>query len=472
MSSTSREEGRKGTPGRAGGRGGRKRSRKTQAAVAGSAETRAPPDNGTVPRVHISQDDFHDALHAALSETGVCVVKGVATPEELAAGEELFWAWAERTTQLGIKRDDVTTMDNDRFHRLGFAASGVCTEYSVGQSDFLWFSRQLPGTRKLFRNLWDVESDDELVTSFDGCGAARNPFIPPRGTKLSAPRLAAAELKRVTAAVEADARSGGTSARTGRAVGGAGGAGATATASTAGGSDSPAGAPSAGGGAGARGASPTSVVTAGAPDTREWRVRDEWLTRGRWFHLDQNGNKKPNFDLWQGLLNYFPATGSSGSTVVVVGSHRDTFKRVFRGQKRSKGAFVLLNKPGDYETFCAGAVQVTLDAGDFMLWDSRVIHCNQGVAPAAGTAVTGAATAAMPGRETHPLARLVAYISMAPRARLSEKQSETRRKMVELGQTGTHQPVVDPDCHLRPRERTVAAKYKAPPKTSTRWKLV
>uniref|UniRef100_A0A7S1CK18 Uncharacterized protein n=1 Tax=Bicosoecida sp. CB-2014 TaxID=1486930 RepID=A0A7S1CK18_9STRA len=479
------------------------------------AEGRAPPDGGSIPRVDIHRPDFAEALKAAVDEFGVAVVKGAATAAELAAGEELAWRFMERdAAPTGIKRDVPGTHTDKAFHSLGFARSGVVTEFSVGQSDFLWFSRTLPGVRKIFRSLWGVERDCDLVTSFDGCGIARNPFVSPADAALGAkarrplPRMPAEEFAAEVARVEAEAAEAMGDFAPAAAAGAAGGAGGEAAVVSAGRSkkaqkarkrakaleekkkrQAEAAAAAAAvttatpeadmsEDAGDDEAGPESPTSADAPpadeggdrDTRDWQLRKSYLTHGRWFHLDQNGHEKPRFDLWQGLLNYFPATGATGSTVVVVGSHRDAFTRVFRSphRKKSRGAFVMLNRPGDYEEFCADAVQVTLDAGDFMLWDSRVVHCNQGVDPR-DTPEAGAASLALPGRETHPLARLVAYVSMAPRDRLTDKQSAMRRAMVEAGMTGTHQPIV---TALKSRESATSKRYACPPATSPIWGLV
>jgi hypothetical protein len=46
-------------------------------------------------------------------------------------------------------------------------------------------------------------------------------------------------------------------------------------------------------------------------------------TDGNWYHLDQNWGLSPGLQNVQGLLNFYPAPGSAGSTVLLPRSHLD-----------------------------------------------------------------------------------------------------------------------------------------------------
>lgn len=77
----------------------------------------------------------------------------------------------------------------------------------------------------------------------------------------------------------------------------------------------------------------------------------------------------------------------------------------------------------DYEKYCSTAVQVVLKPGDFLVWDSRTIHCSQGIAEGAS------ASEVLPSREDDILARLVAYVCMIPRERLYKTKMPRIRRM-------------------------------------------
>ena len=83
-----------------------------------------------------------------------------------------------------------------------------------------------------------------------------------------------------------------------------------------------------------------------------------------------------------------------------------------------------------------------MNRGEMFVWDSSTIHANQGLDPSVGrTQVMGA------GRENHPLARLVAYICMAPRVNIQRLKNgdqilKNRKEMVRQGLSGKHSPMV------------------------------
>jgi len=136
----------------------------------GDATKRAPPIS--LPRLEVG--DVEGAKRE-LEQTGVCIFRSVLTEQDLVDGETLFWKHVERSaTELKIKRRDRRTHRDSAWKHLGFKKSGVLTQYSVGQSEFLWFVRSRPAVRRCFETVWGT---NDLVTSFDGCGAARNPFF-------------------------------------------------------------------------------------------------------------------------------------------------------------------------------------------------------------------------------------------------------------------------------------------------------
>jgi hypothetical protein len=332
------------------------------------------------------------AAKAALETEGYCVIEGVASEAEVSHARELFWRWMESLPH-GISRADPSTLRNEAWKQLGYA-TGVLTKYSIGQSDYLWYCRTLPGVQELFKGVWDT---DELITSFDGTGATRNPWL--------------------------------------------------------------------------------------APATEEWPARQGW------YHVDQNFYTHPKFILWQGLLNLMDTSAGTGSTVVApryaalglrtpvllcVLSYASIiraslsmlqfvtsfvysialltslcrthllFRDMFTTRERDRvKQLIMLNGPDDFEAYCSNAVQVNMRAGDFLLWDSRTVHCNQG--PDTST-FRSAQQALGEARAAEPIIRLVAYICMIPRSLYTASREpddpEKRRTCVERGFTATHDPVV------------------------------
>jgi len=294
------------------------------------------PARNSVQRLSL---DSITGIKNALREDGVCIISNVASKQELEVGEGLFWEWAE-SLPFGFDRNDLNSLKDD-WELLGFRNTGVISNFGIGQSEFMWYCRQLPGVLEVFRNIWDTT---DLVTSFDGCSTFRNIW---------------------------------------------------------------------------------------------WNgLNSKWLTKGGWFHVDQNGNRNKKLETYQGLLNFFPATPSTGSTVVVCGSHKK-FAEIFDGSRQPCSDFVPLSNQDDYVRHCLNAEQVVLEEGDFLVWDSRVIHCSQGIDSSHPQAD------AMPGRERETLARLVAYICMIPARNLcpfKKKQEDLRAEYVRAGATSGHNP--------------------------------
>lgn len=110
-------------------------------------------------------------------EEGYCVVKGVASNDDLALIREMFWSYVEGVAKsasgITCRRNDLTTWQNDMW--LCPRESGVASQFSVGQADFMHYARSLEGISKAFSVIWN--GDEELVSSFDGCGIFRPPSL-------------------------------------------------------------------------------------------------------------------------------------------------------------------------------------------------------------------------------------------------------------------------------------------------------
>eukprot|EP01125_Pyxidicula_operculata_P020424 TRINITY_DN753_c0_g1_i2.p1 TRINITY_DN753_c0_g1~~TRINITY_DN753_c0_g1_i2.p1 ORF type:complete len:331 (+),score=76.77 TRINITY_DN753_c0_g1_i2:30-1022(+) len=185
---------------------------------------------------------------------------------------------------------------------------------------------------------------------------------------------------------------------------------------------------------------------------RPWEYNEGWRTATGWFHLDQNAFIKPGKECVQGFLNFHPAGVEDGGLCVVPKSHtifNDIFKS--RPNLEKRGHFILLKEDKalwNHELPAANLhpIKICCEPGDFVLWDSRVIHCN---APAS------TARKVSPD-ETLPPRRLVAYVCMTPATRLTHIVRKNRIQAYKTGQTTSHWPE---DCTTN-ASRTNTRPYK------------
>jgi len=73
-----------------------------------------------------------------------------------------------------VVRDDVSSWNNT-YWPCGRPKTGIFYQDAIGQSEFLWYCRTIPNIKKAFSTIWGGEED--LLTSFDGCGAFRPPEV-------------------------------------------------------------------------------------------------------------------------------------------------------------------------------------------------------------------------------------------------------------------------------------------------------
>jgi len=349
---------------------------------------------GEISRVSINEEKLSEKALAALEKYGAVIFEGTASSGELKEAEALFWDWVKNSPGK-ICKDDPQSFGDGNWNQICFPKNGVCSKFGVGQSKFMWYCRLISGVRRAFESVW---GSNELITSFDGWGAYRNPWFP-------------------------------------------------------GGSKS-------------------------------------WLTKRGWFHIDQSYYSDPELTTYQGILNFYEATAATGSTVLVKGSHKD-FKKVFDGSRTIKSVrqntvdYVKVTKSDDYDKYLSKAQQAVLKPGDFLMWDSRVIHCAQGIDYSAGV------SKALPGRESEPLARLVAYITMIPREHITKRRKhkgakkvpskasimKARRYYVENRLTSGHNPLLTKPLNCTRDSTMVPAtdrknEHKIPDEDDPLWDLV
>lgn len=152
--------------------------------MSGTVEApRAPPAGGRIRR--LAPDEW-PAVRDVLRDDGVVILSGAAGAEELAEAEALFHRFLggagfciEKGGRRACSRGKLAEQcDDSRWKLLGRLPTGQVTSHGIAHSAFMWHCRRLPGVRKAFQEVWQC---DEVVTSFDVAGAARNPFLAPPG---------------------------------------------------------------------------------------------------------------------------------------------------------------------------------------------------------------------------------------------------------------------------------------------------
>ncbi|CAF4422407.1 unnamed protein product [Rotaria sp. Silwood2] len=163
---------------------------------------------------------------------------------------------------------------------------------------------------------------------------------------------------------------------------------------------------------------------------RDWSYNQTWKTESGWNHVDQNPDSKPNRCCVQGFVSLTDQSESTGGLIVFPRSHL-RFSEL-RGLGSKARDFVIV--PSTHPIFDEGRAigkLVHCHAGDFVLWDSRLIHCNS------------PATALKSNCGKVELLRIVAYVSMSPTSLVStqytlEQFRLEREQMVRNNCTLTH----------------------------------
>lgn len=164
---------------------------------------------------------------------------------------------------------------------------------------------------------------------------------------------------------------------------------------------------------------------------RDWRYDRRWKTQGGWYHVDQNPINKPDRCCVQGFLALTDQNEMTGGLVIYPRTHL-RFNEL-KSIARSTGDFVPVS--GDHPVMNGGQAIGILgqcQAGDFIVWDSRLIHCN----------TPSCVETRSERKETIDLLRIVAYVSMSPstfvRDQSLDQFRKKRKQMIEENTTLNH----------------------------------
>jgi len=202
---------------------------------------------------------------------------------------------------------------------------------------------------------------------------------------------------------------------------------------------------------------PLLVSFDGAGAFRPPEVNPDWLTLGGWYHVDQNGYNKHGRHSVQGLLNMYESGPQDGGLVVWPRSHSQ-FDAIFAKytdlcSKNARDFVRFFSKHHMWKEELSDPsffpIKICLNAGDFVMWDSRTIHCNQPASIVSDLTKT----------PIKRLRRLVAYICMTPCRMVTDPKVLEYRVIASRNGLGTtHWPhefnekylLQDPPSNFRP----------------------
>ena len=191
----------------------------------------------------------------------------------------------------------------------------------------------------------------------------------------------------------------------------------------------------------------TSELLASLDGIVLWPKSRRTKTDAGWFHVDQNPETKPGFCSLQGLVNLLPTTPETGGNAIVRGSHK-LFPDHYLSNDHQPSCFYtdrlkeldgddwmevdpldhVLLKPND-------VITCLLNAGDFLLWDSRTVHCSF---PSRQDHDHQNSGGAKDSQRMHPWIRAATTITMMPKKEVSPRVLELRRDSVSTFRTQTH----------------------------------
>ncbi|CAF0806442.1 unnamed protein product [Adineta ricciae] len=164
---------------------------------------------------------------------------------------------------------------------------------------------------------------------------------------------------------------------------------------------------------------------------RNWRYEPQWKTVTGWYHVDQNPVSKPDRCAIQGFVSLTDQNETTGGLILFPGTHL-RFNELVDVVRREKDFIPI---PSDHPVLNRGRAIgkfIHCRAGDLVVWDSRVIHCN---------------SPAFVDREQlsdqpNELIRIVAYVSMGPTTFVRDytlgQFQKQRKLMVQNNCTLTH----------------------------------
>jgi hypothetical protein len=154
---------------------------------------------------------------------------------------------------------------------------------------------------------------------------------------------------------------------------------------------------------------------------RDWRYDSRWRTKAGWYHVDQNPVQKPNRCCIQGFVSLTNQNQTTGGLIVFPHTHL-RFAQLRDVANRPRDFIMIPKTHPILDGGQAIGKLVQCQAGDLVLWDSRLVHCNS---PAFSIEERCQ-------NEPIDFLRIVAYVSMSPTTFIQPQALEEFRKQRKL----------------------------------------
>ena len=154
---------------------------------------------------------------------------------------------------------------------------------------------------------------------------------------------------------------------------------------------------------------------------RNWYYEPEWKTTTGWYHVDQNPILKPDKCGIQGFVSLTNNNERTGGLIVFPYTHL-RFHELKDITRRPKDFVPVPSCHPVLDRGNAVGKFIQCHAGDFVVWDSRLIHCNS-----SAFVVDELLT-----NQSIDFLRIVAYVSMSPATFVSGQTLDQFRKKRKL----------------------------------------
>ena len=150
---------------------------------------------------------------------------------------------------------------------------------------------------------------------------------------------------------------------------------------------------------------------------------------GNWWHVDQNslkGDHRVGRVSVQGLVTYYKADASVGGLCIIPESHLQHSEICNRSSSaKYMRDFVTIDSDDPVLVGKTGLL-ISAEAGDLVLWDSRLVHCNTPALNMPTTTTTTTNSSAQKS-EDMDIIRLVSYVCMAPKSTCTQEVLDSRK---------------------------------------------
>lgn len=213
----------------------------------------------------------------------------------------------------------------------------------------------------------------------------------------------------------------------------------------------------------------------GAGIFRPWQYNNEWKTKSGWLHVDQNPTVNLEFECLQGLINLIDNDESTGGFYCIPKTHHDFAAFGKRNQKLCRKSKNLVFIPRNDVNYKKERHIINLKSGDFLLWDSRLIHSN-----ISSRLLPSPLSLEQAAQKKWNLIRCVAYICMTPIKNNDDQDFIFKREHAVYNNiTTNHMPwIYSPNNPESLRTKYGKKLLKIPKKpdnwdlTETQWRLV